>query len=322
MTDTSDPCNVGPCEWSYPRAFARNLGLIHSEEQQRLRNCRVAIAGMGGVGGADLVALARLGIGKFTIADPDTFDVVNTNRQYGAAASTLGLSKANVMAALVRDINPTAEITVFTEPIGPENADAFLCGADALVDGIDAFEIGVRRLLFRLAAQKGIYAVSAGPFGFSTVWAVFDPHGMSFDRYFDLHDDMDQTDQFVAFIVGMAPKATHRSYIDLSKIDFRKKYGPSAGLACQLSAGVAAAEVLKILLQRGPLRPVPYYHQFDAYLGKCVGGRLPFGNRGPLQRLKRRVFTRFLRQAILRIENAPCEDTIKRAAGLRPTDNA
>ena len=315
MTDTNDPRNAGPGEWSYAQAFSRNLGLIRPDEQQRLRDCRVAVAGMGGVGGADLVALARLGIGKFTIADPDTFDVVNTNRQYGAAASTLGQSKANVMAALVRDINPTAEITVFTEPIGPENADAFLHDADALVDGIDAFAIGVRRLLFRLAAQKGIYAVSAGPFGFSTVWAVFDPHGMSFDRYFDLHDDMDQIDQFVAFIVGMAPKATHRGYTDLSNVDFRKRYGPSAGLACHLSSGVVAAEVLKILLQRGPLRPVPWYHQFDAYLGKCIVGRLPFGNRGPLQRLKRRVFTRFLRQAIRRAEDAHYVAGVKGGGG-------
>ena len=298
MTDTSNSPQAGHGEWSYAQAFARNLGLIRPDEQQRLRDCRVAIAGMGGVGGADLVALARLGIGKFTIADPDTFDVVNTNRQYGAAASTVGRSKAEVMAHLVRDINPTAEITVFTEPIGPENADEFLRDADALVDGIDAFAIDVRRLLFRMAAQRGIYAVSAGPFGFSTVWAVFDPHGMSFDRYFDLRDDMDPIEQFVAFVVGMAPKATHRGYIDLSNLDFRKRYGPSVGLACHLSSGMVAAEVLKILLQRGPLRPVPYYHQFDAYLLKYAAGRLLFGNRGPLQRLKRRVFTRFLRRAM------------------------
>jgi len=305
MTDMTDPCNADACVWSYDQAFTRNLGLIQPDEQQRLRDCRVAIAGMGGVGGVDLVALARLGVGKFTIADPDTFDVVNTNRQYGAASSTIGLSKADVMAKLVRDINPTVEVTVFTDPIGPENASAFLRDANVLVDGIDAFEIGVRRLLFRQAAQRGIYAVSAGPFGFSTVWAVFDPHGMSFDRYFDFRDDMDQIDQFAAFVVGMAPKATHRGYIDLSNIDFRKRCGPSAGLACHLSSGVTAAEVLKILLRRGPLRPVPYYHQFDAYLGKCADGRLPFGNRGPLQRWKRRMLARFLRKGIRHAEDVP-----------------
>ena len=298
MLDTNEPSDAGSGDWSYDRAFARNLGLIGPDEQRRLRGCRVAIVGMGGVGGADLVALARSGVGRFTIADPDRFEVVNTNRQYGAAASTVGLLKADVMAQIVRDINPTAEVTVFTDPIGPANADAFLDGADALVDGIDAFEIGVRRLLFGRAARKGIYAVSAGPFGFSTGWVVFDPHGMSFDRYFDIHDGMDQIDQFVAFIVGMAPRATHRQYIDLSYVDFQEHRGPSAGLACHLSSGVVAAELVKVLLRRGPLRPAPWFHQFDAYLGKYVRGRLWLGGRGPLQRLKRRVFSRYLRAAL------------------------
>jgi hypothetical protein len=120
---------------------------------------------------------------------------------------------------------------------------------------------------------------------------------MSFDRYFDFRDGMDESEQFAAFIVGMSPKATHRGYVDLSYINVRERRGPSVGLACHLSAGVLAAEVLKILLRRGPLRPAPHYHQFDAYLGKYACGRLWFGNRGPLQRLKRRLFSRYLRTA-------------------------
>ena len=68
-------------KWSYDEAFKANRGLISEEEQEKLRNCRVAIAGMGGVGGIHLVTLARLGIGKFTIADPDVFEVANFNRQ-------------------------------------------------------------------------------------------------------------------------------------------------------------------------------------------------------------------------------------------------
>lgn len=91
--------------WSYDEAFCRNLGLISPTEQQRLRNSRVAIAGMGGVGGIDMVALARMGIGKFTIADPDVFEIRNSNRQYGAMRSTNGQAKAEVMRNIVHDIN-------------------------------------------------------------------------------------------------------------------------------------------------------------------------------------------------------------------------
>jgi tRNA A37 threonylcarbamoyladenosine dehydratase len=136
MHTTADPANSERSEaaapWSYEDAFMRNLGLINPTEQQQLRRSHVAIAGMGGVGGIDVVALARLGIGKFTIADPDVFEVPNTNRQYGAMRSTDNRLKAEVMRDIIRDINPEAEVRVFCEHIGKENASVFLEGADLL----------------------------------------------------------------------------------------------------------------------------------------------------------------------------------------------
>ena len=69
--------------FSYHAAFARNLGWVTRAEQDSLRGKRVAIAGMGGVGGVHLLTLARLGIGAFHIADFDTFDIANFNRQAG-----------------------------------------------------------------------------------------------------------------------------------------------------------------------------------------------------------------------------------------------
>lgn len=283
----------GPA-WSYDEAFSRNLGLISHAEQERLRSSRVAVVGLGGVGGIDLVALARLGIGRFSIADPDVFEVRNTNRQYGATLSAVGQSKADVMCRIVRDINPEAEVRVFREPIGPANADAFLDGADVLVDGIDAFEIGLRRLLFGKARAKGIHALGAGPVGFSTVWVVFAPDGMSFDRYFDLSDCMDAVELFAAYVVGMAPSMLQRGYMDLAYLDFEHRTGPSAGLACHLASGVVAAEVLKILLGRGPVFAAPHYHQFDAYRGRYVRRRLWGGNRHPLQWIKRKWLVGYL----------------------------
>ena len=281
-------------EWSYRDAFSRNLGLVSPAEQELLRRSRVAVVGLGGVGGVDLVTLARLGIGRFTIADPDVFEIHNTNRQYGATWSARGRVKADVMASIVRDINPEAELNVFREPIGPTNADAFLKGADVLVDGIDAFEIDLRRLLFRKARERGIYALGAGPVGFSTVWVVFDPRGMTFDRYFDLSDRMDAIEKFVAYVIGMAPSSRHPRYMDLSYLDVENQTGPSAGLACHLASGVVTAEVLKVLLGRGRVYPAPFYHQFDAYLGRFVRKRLVGGNRHPLQWIKRRWLLNYI----------------------------
>src|SRR5262245_41961302 len=186
ITEQAPAAANSTASWSYETAFVRNLGLINPTEQQKLRQCRVAIVGMGGVGGIHLVTLARLGIGRFTIADPDIFEVANFNRQYGANVETVGRLKTEVMAEIARAINPEVEIRSFTDPIGTHNAAAFLQDADLFVDGIDFFAIDVRRLLFRQAASQGIYAITAGPIGFSTAWLVFKPVGMSFDRYFDL----------------------------------------------------------------------------------------------------------------------------------------
>lgn len=286
--------------WSYQEAFSRNLGLIASSEQERLRTSRVALLGLGGVGGINLVTLARLGVAKFSIADPDHFEIGNTNRQYGASYSTVGCSKAEVMRDIILDINPEAEIRVIREPIGPTNAESFLDGVDVLVDGIDAFEIDVRRLLFSKARERGIYALGAGPVGFSTVWVIFGPEHMPFDRYFDLSDRLDPIEKFAAYLMGMAPAGLQRSYMDLSYLDIKNQTGPSTGLACNLASGVIAAEVLKIILHRGWIYGAPYYHQFDPYLGRLVRGRLIWGNRSPLQRAKRRWLVNYIKKNINR----------------------
>jgi tRNA A37 threonylcarbamoyladenosine dehydratase len=80
--------------FSYTQAFSRNIGWVTAAEQQVLRGKRVAIAGMGGVGGVHLLTLARLGVGAFHVADFDTFDIANFNRQVGAAVSTLGARRS------------------------------------------------------------------------------------------------------------------------------------------------------------------------------------------------------------------------------------
>ena len=102
--------------FNYEMAFSRNIGWVTEAEQERLKNARVAIGGLGGVGGVHLLTLARMGVGRFTIADFDVFDIVNFNRQVGARVSTLGRPKIDVLAEMAGDINP--EIRLHTHPAG------------------------------------------------------------------------------------------------------------------------------------------------------------------------------------------------------------
>src|SRR5207244_12174128 len=90
-------------------AFSRNIGILTVEEQQRLADSTVAIAGLGGVGGSVLILLARMGVGRFRLAAFDRFEEVNINRQYGSSTTTIGEPKVEVLAREVRAINPAAD---------------------------------------------------------------------------------------------------------------------------------------------------------------------------------------------------------------------
>jgi len=267
-------------------AFSRNIGLLDEKQQQILLKSRVAVAGAGGVGGLHILTLARLGIGKFSIADFDTFDVVNINRQYGAMNSTMGKHKAEVLAEMARDINPFSDVRVFGEGVNMGNLDVFLEDVDVFVDGIDFFEIEIRRAIFKRCREKGIYALTAAPLGFGATLQVFAPDSMNFDDYFGITDSMDYLGKIAAFASGLAPHPYHIKYLDLSKVSMQRKTGPAVSPACALASSFIATEVVKILTGKGKVRPVPCYLQVDLLRGKFKQGRVLFGGRNPIHKLK------------------------------------
>ena len=271
--------------FDYASAFSRNVGWVTDGEQQILHCKRIAIAGLGGAGGNHLLTLARLGIGTFHIADFDTFDLVNFNRQAGATVSTLGLSKLEVMTRQALDINPELEIKGFPDGVTADNLDAFLDGVDLYIDGLDFFAFQARREVFAACASKGIPAITAAPLGISAAVLSFLPGEMGFEEYFRFEDGP-EAEMPLRFLLGLAPARLHMGYlVDPSKIDLANRKGPSTIMACQLCAGVAATEALKILLGRGPVRAAPKGYHFDAYLNKLALTWRPWGNSNPLQRL-------------------------------------
>lgn len=279
----------------YAEATRRNIGLVSPEEQERLRNSRVAIAGLGGVGGIHFLTLVRMGVGKFNIADLDTFSIANINRQVGANARTDGRPKVEVMAEMAREIHPEVEIEVFPDGVQPDNVGDFLGDVDAVVDSIDFFSMAPRLLLYRTARELGKPVVFSAPIGFTGSLHVFTKDSMSFEDYYDISDNMSLYDQLVAFAVGLTPAATHRAYMDMRRVDLSSGAAPSMASACDISAGLLTTEMLVILLQRRPPQAAPIYVQFDPYLCLYKKGKLRWGNRGPMQRLKRWLIARQFR---------------------------
>lgn len=274
--------------FDYNGAFSRNIGWVTEAEQARLRQTHVAIGGLGGVGGVHLLTLARLGVGKFSIADFDTFDIVNFNRQVGAMVSTIGRPKIDVLSEMLKDINPEVELRVFPEGVQEHNLDAFLDGVDVYVDGLDFFVFDARRATFKACEKKRIPAVTAAPLGLGAALLVFAPGGMSFEEYFGFSHCKDELDLAIHFLVGLSPAMLQRGYVaDMSRVNLHERRGPSCIAACQMCAGVTAVEVLKLALGRPGVRLAPWGSQFDAYRMRYVRTWRPGGFKNPVQRLMR-----------------------------------
>ncbi|NLW81316.1 MAG: hypothetical protein GXY42_06550 [Desulfovibrionales bacterium] len=267
-------------------AFSRNIGLLSPGEQERLARARVAIPGMGGVGGVHLINLVRTGIGCFSLADFDRFDPVNVNRQFGARVPAFGRPKLEVMIEEALSINPFLDIAPYPAGLTPQNLEVFLTGVDVVLDGLDFFQFDIRRALFNTARAMGIPVITAGPMGYSSALLVFSPQGMGFDQYFDISDGMADEQKYLRFAMGLAPRPTHIRYMDLTRVDLKGGKGPSLNIACQLCSSLAATEAVRIILGKPGLEPVPHFTQFDPFLKIYRQGCLRRGNRSLVQRAK------------------------------------
>jgi len=271
--------------FNYHEAFSRNLGWVTETEQEILRNKRIAIAGMGGVGGSHLLTLARLGIGAFNLADFDQFELANFNRQAGASTPNLGRNKLEVMVELASGINPDMAVEQFPAGIDVDNLDAFLDGVDLYVDSLDFFALDIRRAVFAACHAKGIPAITAAPLGMGAAVLCFFPEQMSFEEYF-LLEGHSRDEQALRFMLGLAPNPQQLGYlVDSSRVDLKAGKGPSTPMACELCAGFAGTYVLKILLSRGNVPAAPRGIHFDAYRNRLVTTWRPWGNANPIQRL-------------------------------------
>jgi hypothetical protein len=271
--------------FSYDEAFGRNLGWTTAAEQQALRRKRIAIGGLGGTGGHQLLTLCRLGVGAFNLADFDTFGLANFNRQAGATVSTLGQPKVEVLAGMAREINPEIDLRLFPGGVTEANVGEFFRDVDVYVDSLDYFAFDARHLVHRKCAELGIPALIVAPLGMGAAMVNFLPGGTTFEDYFGLRG-VPEVDKALRFLVGLSPALLQRTYLaDASRVDLGARAGPSTAMACMLCAGVAATEALKLLLKRGKVYGAPWVVHFDAYRNRLAKSYRPGGYRNPLQRL-------------------------------------
>jgi len=272
---------------NYKKRFSRNIGILSPDEQTALSGKTVGVAGVGGLGGHALTNLARMGIGNFVIADIDSFDLSNINRQIGASEQSLGVPKLDVMAQMIRDINPAVKVRCFHDGINPASVNDFVRQCDIVIDSLDFFCLTGRRLLYDACERQQKTVVLSAPLGFSSTLHVFSPTSMTTSQFFGWTPDMDKFEQLIQFAAGISPSGLHLSYLKFEReLLVEKKTGPSISSACSLGGALVATETLACLLQRRKPFQAPAYTQFDPYVGRYKRGRLLWGNRGLVQRIK------------------------------------
>lgn len=252
---------------SYEARTLRNIGILSHEQQGRLREATVALAGVGGVGGVIAERLARLGIGTLRMADPDCFDASNCNRQFASAASTLGRNKAEVLADILRDISPTLCVEALSEGITADNAMDFVRGADIVVEEIEYCYLDAAVALHRAARAHGLFSLTTLAVCFGASMVVYDPDGISCDDYLGLNPLATPEEiralpipleKFVPRLPDYMPPAV------IAAIQCGEApYLPTTSVGCAVAGALAVAEVAAILTGLRPPRVAPQVVQVD-----------------------------------------------------------
>jgi molybdopterin/thiamine biosynthesis adenylyltransferase len=156
-------------ESSYLERTKRNhhwLGGI--DGQRKLRKLRVGVAGLGGMGSNIAEIMLRLGVGGLKIADPDTIDHSNINRQVIANSQSVGIKKAHASFKELTTIATDTEIIAYDQGITADNAEEFVSDVDVVIDEIDVFPIHAHVLLHKAARARKLPVYSSYIIGLGT----------------------------------------------------------------------------------------------------------------------------------------------------------
>ena len=250
----------------YQQSFSRNIGIITVEDQQKLSEATIAIAGVGGSGGNVLTILARVGVGGFHIADPEEFDYSNINRQEGATLKTIGKKKVDVLEEFIMSVNKGARVKKFPEGLTYDNVDEFLEGVDVVVDGIDFSGLSFKKKLFDSARQRNLYVFSAPALDFGVSLCVFSPTGPTFDEFFGPIPEQITSEYFINFGLSFFPKIPDYINLDMYLSAVRQKKAlPCISPSPTLSGVLVATEIVFFLLGMRQPTVIPKVKYIDLF---------------------------------------------------------
>ncbi|MFW5497905.1 MULTISPECIES: ThiF family adenylyltransferase [unclassified Maridesulfovibrio] len=172
-----------------PERYARNLMTFSAEEQRQLFFSKVAMVGIGGLGGHLLESLARAGVGHITACDGDSFEPSNLNRQRFAVENSLYSKKSEAAFEMIREVNPAVFLDVRSEFID-EDFESFIRGADLVADCLGGLEY--RGKLKKAAAKLGVPLVTASVAGWAGIVSTVFPGDTSPADFFGSNNGLEE----------------------------------------------------------------------------------------------------------------------------------
>jgi tRNA threonylcarbamoyladenosine dehydratase len=225
--------------------FDRNIGIWNDAFQSKIAGVKIGVVGLGGAGGALVALLARNGFGRFKLADYDSFELHNIQRQEFAYETTIGQPKLDVTESFLKDINPALEIERWSQAISEKNAREFVEGCDFVHEVVDLSVPGAKLAIHRAARSAGVIATTSAMLGAGVATWAFSPQGVTYEECFgEVLSQLDPADLVDAFL---RPRP---DYIDIPFYTRRiaARTIPTTADAAMLAAVSTAAIYKRILL--------------------------------------------------------------------------
>ena len=173
-----------------PERYVRNLSTFSADEQRRLFFSKVALVGLGGLGGHLLESLVRAGVGNILACDGDNFEPSNLNRQRLAAENTLDSKKSEAAFEMVRVVNAAVFLDVRSNFMKADDFESFIAGADLVADCLGGLEF--REPLKKAAANQGIPMVTASVAGWAGIVSTVYPGDASPADFFGSDNGLEE----------------------------------------------------------------------------------------------------------------------------------
>jgi molybdopterin/thiamine biosynthesis adenylyltransferase len=268
----------------YMEIVSRNIGIFSEEEQEKIRVCAMAVAGVGGVGGWLAERLIRIGVGQLRLTDPGVFETSNLNRQFACNMHSVGEYKVDEIYYELEEINPDAEIICDRAGIrSQEDADRFINGCFVVIDAMDYGLFRESVYLQRAARKRGAFYLFASGIGFGAMVVTFAPGGLTLEEFMGIPKDvnLDSTPQPVLTQKRLLPYVP--SYIQ-DKMDRVARMvtgeipGSTNSIGVGLASILAANEAVNVVLWKVPPVEAPRYTYVDLLDRVFIDQGRPFRN--------------------------------------------